>query len=491
MQAPIIYWFRQDLRLNDLPALQAATATGQPIIACYVLDDVSPGQWSLGAASRWWLHQSLQQLDSELRSRGGKLLLRRGAAPIELPALAQETGASAVYCSRQYEPWAAQQEEAVESLLEIQGVSLHAHEGSLLFSPDALRTGGGTPFKVFTPFWRRARSLPQPAMPLAPPQQITFCEKALDGHSLQDLALQPTSPDWAAHWSGLWEPGSKGAGAALSRFLNEALDDYDESRNHPARKGTSKLSAHMHFGEISPRQIWHAVLGFTASNQSSDKSQSQTLALQRDKFLSELGWREFSHHLLTHFPQMPQQPLREQFLRFPWSGQPDHLAAWQSGQTGYPIVDAGMRELWQTGVMHNRVRMIVASFLTKHLLLPWQLGEQWFWDTLVDANLANNSCGWQWVAGCGADASPYFRIFNPTLQGQKFDKEGIYIKRWVPELKDLPAKYLHEPASAPANILNEAGVVINTHYPAPIVNHKEAREAALAAFAAIKSNSTA
>jgi len=404
------------------------------------------------------------------------------AAIIQVKALAQSVDAAEVYCSKQIEPWAIAQEEETESLLATQGVDLHRIDGALLYSPDELRTGGGQPFKVFTPFWRRALALPAPPTPLQRPRNVTFHKGGPKGVTLKALDLTPSKPDWAAHWGDYWEPGSDGARKSLRRFLGKALDDYDESRNHPARAATSRLSAHLHFGEVSPRQVWYAVHAH-CNKQGADPH-------QRDKFLSELGWREFNHHLLWHFPDIPESAFNSRFEQFPWLGNPRHLEAWQTGLTGYPIVDAGMRELWHTGYMHNRVRMIAASFLTKHLLLPWQAGERWFWDTLVDADLANNAGGWQWVAGSGADAAPYFRIFNPTLQGKRFDAEGEYVKHWVPELANLPAKYLHEPAKTPQAVLDEAGVIVGETYPHPIVDHAAAREAALSAYASLKEEAT-
>ena len=478
MTAPVIYWFRQDLRTTDLPALNAAAATGQPLVACYILDDESPGQWQSGGASRWWLHHSLCALAEELRELGATLLIRRGPARREIPALAKETGASAVYCSRSYEPWAATLENDLHRELDREHVALKRYGGTLLFEPEQIANLSGKPFRVFTPFWKSCRRQTPPDAPQPLAHKPLFHSAALDGLEPEALALLPREPDWAAHWGELWQPGSKGAQHSLARFLKGAIEDYDESRNHPMRDATSRLSPHLHFGEVSPRQVWHAICQHCAGQPG--------LEHQRDKFLSELGWREFSHHLMHHFPTINDHPFKPQFEAFPWLGVPANLTAWQQGLTGYPIVDAGMRELWHTGYMHNRVRMITASFLTKHLLLPWQAGQRWFWDTLVDADLANNSCSWQWVAGSGADASPYFRIFNPTLQGIKFDADGDYVRHWVPELAAMPAKYIHEPSVAPAQVLEQAQVILGKHYPQPIVNHKAAREAALTAYASLK-----
>ncbi len=478
MTTPVIYWFRNDLRLSDLPGFNAAVATGQPLIACYVLDDETPREWQAGGASRWWLHHALSALAAELRSLGGTLLIRRGPAQREIPTLAEATGASAVYCSRSYEPWANALEKDLFQQLSSREVALKRYGGTLLFEPDTIANQAGKPFRVFTPFWKTCRRQTPPDAPLPPPAKPVFHPLAGAGLNPEDLALLPRKPNWAAHWSELWQPGSAGAQHSLQRFLKSALDDYDESRNHPDREATSRLSPHLHFGELSPRQLWHAIHQHCA--------EQPGLEHQRDKFLSELGWREFSHHLMHHFPTMVDQPFKPQYEAFPWIGTADNLLAWQQGRTGYPIIDAGMRELWHTGYMHNRVRMIAASFLTKHLLIPWQAGQRWFWDTLVDADLANNSCGWQWVAGSGADAAPYFRIFNPTLQGTRFDKAGDYVRHWVPELAAMPARYIHEPSTAPAQVLAQAQVVLGDNYPLPIVNHKAARAAALAAYASLK-----
>ena len=482
MAAPLIIWFRQDLRLTDhsalLAALSLARETGAELVAAYILDDDTPGQWRAGGASRWWLHHSLASLDSSLRQLGGHLSLRRGDTHRELRQLVSETGAQQVFCSRNYEPWARDLEQRLHEDLGAQGVGLRRYPGALLFEPEAVRTGAGEPYKVFTPYWKACLRQPPPQAPRARPGSLPAFVEGVDSVPLQELELLPQAPNWAAGWDQLWQPGESGAAAALSRFLDGPLDDYDESRNHPDREATSRLSAHMHFGEISPRQLWQAIHQHCQSRPALDH--------QRDKFLSEMGWREFSHHLLHHFPDIPETAFKRDFDRFPWLGDRDKLLAWQRGLTGYPIVDAGMRELWQTGYMHNRVRMITASFLTKHLLVPWTEGERWFWDTLVDADLANNACGWQWVAGSGADAAPYFRIFNPTLQGKKFDSAGAYVRRWVPEIATLPDKYLHEPITAPAAALEAAGVVLGQTYPNPIVVHRDAREAALAAYGSLR-----
>lgn len=474
MSEPVIYWFRRDLRVDDLPALNAAAATEAPLIALYVLDKETPGEFATGRASRWWLHHSLEALAADLENLGGNLVLRRGRAAQIIPELVAESGAGAVYCSRGYDPWDPALEQTLHRDLGERDVAFRRYPGSLLFEPESIQTKAGEPYKVFTPFWKACLRAQDPPAPRQPGSAMRFHESPPEGLSLDELALAPRNPNWAASWTDLWQPGATGARAALRRFLHNTLGDYAEGRDFPHRDSTSRLSPHLHFGEISPRQVWHAVENHCAG--------SGDLAGQRDKFLAELGWREFSHHLLYHFPATVEEPFKPAFARFPWLGTDTQLRAWRRGLTGYPLVDAGMRELWQTGYMHNRVRMITASFLTKHLLIHWRRGEAWFRDTLVDADLANNVCGWQWVAGSGADAAPYFRIFNPTLQSRKFDKEGAYLRRWLPELAALPDKHIHEPSAAPETVLREAGVTLGESYPRPLVEHAAARESALAAY---------
>ena len=478
-QAPVIYWFRQDLRLADLPGLEAAAKAG-PVIPCYIFDPESAGQWAPGGASRWWLHHSLAALSDAIGERGGTLQIFRGDSAAILTELASKAGAGAVFLSRAYEPWAANLERRVHDRLEAAGVTCRRFPGSLLFEPEQIANQSGEPFKVFTPFWKACRRQPEPRAPRPAPPNGSFAAlpaqrpASATARSLDGLELLPRRPNWAAGWEELWQPGETGARDRLERFVENGLANYSEGRDHPSLDVTSRLSPHLHFGEISPRQVWHAAAA-------SGAAEGEVL-----KFLSELGWREFSCHLLHHFPHIPERAFKAQFDEFPWLGTDSMLKAWQRGQTGYPIVDAGMRELWQTGFMHNRVRMVVASFLTKHLLTSWRAGEAWFRDTLVDADLASNACSWQWVAGSGADAAPYFRIFNPTAQGQKFDRRGDYVRRWVPEIAALPDKYLHEPVAAPAEVLAAAGITLGEDYPKPIVEHKAAREAALDAYGSIR-----
>lgn len=478
MNKPIIFWHRQDLRTDDLPGLNAATDTGQPIVPCYILDDEAPGEWKAGAASRWWLHQSLTSLAAELHQIGATLVLRRGEVLDVLEQLLEETGASDIYFTRMYEPWAADLENRVHQYFSARGTRVRRYGGALLHEPEAIANLSGLPYKVFTPFWRSCRARTEPALPQPLAATAVWWTESTGSDNLNDWKLCPRAPDWAVDWPNLWSPGKLGALKKLETFLQEGINNYSEGRNHPAMNCTTQLSAHLHYGEISPREVWHQAR-YAAAKCSS-------LTEQVDKFLSEMGWREFSHHLLHHFPEIPEQAFKVQFREFPWLADKQKLLAWKTGQTGYPMVDAGMRELWQTGFMHNRVRMIVASFLTKHLLIHWREGARWFWDTLLDADLANNTSGWQWVAGSGVDASPYFRIFNPIIQGEKFDHGGQYIREWVPELSNLPDRYLNCPWEAPASILEDAEITLGENYPHPIVDHKAARENALAALASLR-----
>lgn len=472
--APVIWWVRQDLRLGDNAALAAAAATGAPVLPVFVFDDASAGAWAPGGASRWWLHHSLVALADALRSRGLPLVLRRGDSRQLIPAIVEEVGAQAVFAGRMYEPWARERDKAVAAALAARGVRIEGARTALLFEPWDIRTRTGGSYGVYTPFSRACFNAAPPPQPKPAPARLIPPNHVPASDRLEAWRLLPTKPDWAGGLQTTWRPGEAGAAARLERFLREALPRYDTLRNRPDVPGTSGLSPYLHWGEISPSEVWHSALAAGAAH-----------AVPTESFLKELIWREFSYHLLWHRPEMPHVPLKPIFSRFPWRNDPVALKAWQRGRTGYPIVDAGMRELWHTGWMHNRVRMITASFLIKHLLIPWQEGEAWFWDTLVDADLAANSASWQWVAGCGADAAPYFRIFNPVLQGEKFDPQGAYVRRWVPELARLPAALIHRPWEASPLVLAEAGVVLGRTYPLPIVEHAEARARALAALEAI------
>lgn len=480
MSDTVILWFRQDLRLNDLPALQAAGKENRRVLPIFILDEDAPGDWSIGGASRWWLHHSLTTLAADIESLGGKLILRKGNTLSILREVSDANNAQAIYCSRRYEPWASKEEETLHEALKSDGIEFKRFAGTLLHEPGSVMTQGGGPFKVFTPFWRACRRNEAPR----PIEQTLVNWSGYDNcDALNEWRLLPTNPDWAANWNEYWTPGENGAQERLHAFLDDTVARYADERDLPAVDATSRMSAHLHHGEISPRQIWAM-----CEQKKLELPHSDTAI---NKFQAELGWREFSYHLLHFFPHIPESPFKENFSGFPWQANDRYLQAWQRGQTGYPIVDAGMRELWATGIMHNRVRMVVASFLCKHLLQHWRAGEDWFWDTLVDADLASNGCSWQWVAGSGADAAPYFRIFNPVTQGEKFDKQGEYVRRWVPEIAELPNKYLHKPWEAPKNILEQAGVVLGEQYPEPIVDHREARQAALDAYEHIRLSSAA
>ena len=477
--APVILWFRNDLRLADHAALHAALETGRPVLPVFLLDDAAPGSsasWDApGAASRWWLHHSLTALAAALADAGAPLILRRGAAAATLAALARETGADAVFAGAAIEPRGRAREREVATSLASAAVALRRFRTGSMFPPDAIRTGAGTGFSVYTPFARAAYAAGGPPGPRPAPARIP-APAAPASDALADWALLPTGPDWAGGLRATWTPGEEGARARLARFLDTALPTYAATRDAAGQEGTSRLSPHLHFGEISMAQAWHAATGDTVG---------------AEKFRAELLWREFALHQLWHHPDLPTTPLRAQFAAMPWRDDPAALRAWQRGRTGIPLVDAGMRELWHTGWMHNRVRMVAASFLVKHLLLPWQAGEAWFWDTLVDADLAANAASWQWVAGCGADAAPYFRVFNPVLQGRKFDPDGDYVRRYVPELARLETAYLHAPWEAPAAALARAGIVLGRDYPAPIVDLAAGRARALAAHAALTASAAA
>ena len=474
--APVIVWFRQDLRLADNPALTAACESGQPVIPVYILDDESAGEWKAGGASRWWLHHSLNSLDADLKALESRLILLSGDARKQLLDLVAGCGATAVFWNRCYEPLIRDRDTEIKAALCDAGVDAQSFNGSLLAEPWTIQNKQGEPFKVYSPFWRALQAQLDLDDPCPRPSRLTAPAQWPESEMLAAWKLLPEKPDWAEGFAPIWSPGEAGAKDRLETFFENGARHYADGRNRPDKPYTSGLSPHLHFGEISPRQIW-----FATEHVRADIGEKNA-----DKFLSEVGWREFSFNLLYHFPHFPEQNYQEKFDAFPWLDNQKALRAWQTGQTGYPIVDAGMRELWTTGWMHNRVRMIVASFLIKHLMIDWREGEKWFWDTLVDADLANNSASWQWVAGSGADAAPYFRIFNPITQGEKFDPDGEYVRKWVPEIARLPDKYLNCPWEAGPLILREAGVELGETYPEPIVDHKAARDRALSAFKSLK-----
>ena len=473
----IIVWFRQDLRRADNPALHYAYEESAHILPVYILDDENAGDWKRGAASRWWLHHSLKQFDKDL---SGHLAFFKGKADDILPKLAKEISADAVVWNRCYEPWRIKRDKDIKSTLEDDGIEAKSFKGMLIWEPWTIETKTGGPYKVFTPFYKNGcLGSGELADPLQAPERLTYLDKPSGVCTLDELSLLPDDVRWDQKMEQHWTIGENGAWDALMDFIDAGASSYDEDRNIPDKDNTSRLSPHLHNGEISPRQIWHEIRKRQNAGALPDKHVKT--------YLSEIGWREFSYNLLYHFKErITDKPLMEKFEAFPWDKNKEALERWQKGQTGYPIVDAGMRQLWEEGWMHNRVRMIVGSFLVKHLLLHWSEGEKWFWDTLVDADLASNSASWQWIAGCGADAAPYFRIFNPITQGEKFDPNGDYTRKWVPELKDMPTKYLFKPWEADAETLKKAGVELGETYPDPIVDHSEAREKALSAYDKVK-----
>lgn len=470
--APALVWFRDDLRLSDQPALLAGIESGRPVICLFVHDDGLSCGRALGGAQRWWLHHSLTALSASLERIGGRLDVVV-ASHDELPAIAMSLGAAEVFWTRRYDARQIATDQRVKAALAAAGIAAASFNGQLLREPWEVANKTGGPFRVFTPFWKASQAMGDFAAPLLAPKKITAAPWPSGAPSrvqIGDLGLLPTKPDWAGGLRATWTPGEAGAEARLSAFFKGGLAHYADERDRPDKPSTSMLSPHLRFGEISVRRVLHAARHLEA--------QHPKFAKNVTKFASELGWREFSYHLIYHFPDFSTRNFQQRFDAFPWSSNDAHLEAWKRGRTGYPIVDAGMRELWQTGFMHNRVRMIVASFLVKHLLIDWKTGEDWFWDTLCDADVANNPAGWQWVAGSGADAAPYFRVFNPFLQGEKFDAAGEYVRRYVPELANVPDAYVHRPWEAPRG-------VAPANYPAPIVEHGNARERALRAFASL------
>ncbi|MGL4288845.1 MAG: cryptochrome/photolyase family protein [Phreatobacter sp.] len=474
--APALVWFRDDLRLADNPALCHALASGRPVLALFVFDDGHAGQRRRGGASRWWLAQSLRHLAAALETKGGRLILRSGLASEVVPRVAHEIDAKLVTWNRRYEAAAMAVDAGIKTALTGDHIVAESFSATLLREPWTVKSQAGQPMKVFTPFWRAHQAKGEPRAVLPEPAAINGFDGPVASESLDDWDLEPRSPNWAEGFASAWQPGEAGARERLADFLDEQLATYAGDRDRPDLAVTSRLSPHLRFGEISPVQVWHAT----------EMAAARRGPQGQAKFLSEIGWREFSYHLLYHQPDIASENIQKRFDRFPWVSDHLRLAAWQRGLTGFPIVDAGMRELWRTGWMHNRVRMVAASFLVKHLRIDWRAGEAWFWDTLVDADPASNAASWQWVAGSGADAAPFFRIFNPISQGQKFDPAGDYVRRWVPELARLPTAALHQPWSAPASVLAQAGVTLGVTYPRPIVDHAHARGQALAAFAELK-----
>ena len=473
----ILVWLRRDLRLTDNPALSAAIRDGAAVLPVYVLEDSGP--FAPGAAAQWWLHHSLDALGSEIRSLGGALILRRGDPERVIIDLVSETRAKAVYWNRRYDDHGVATDKELKSKLVAAGCDVQSFAANLLIEPWRLKTGGGGFYKVFTPFWKALqREGPDRSTPEPRPDRIQSPSSRPDAVSLQGLGLLPVRPNWAKGFEDLWTPGEAGAHVALDAFIANAVADYAENRNRPDLEGTSRLSPHLAFGEISPLTVWRRVRAAAEASNLPVRDVSV--------FLSEVAWRDFAYNLLYHYDRIDEQPIRAEFAAFEWRSDEEQLEAWRRGRTGVPIVDAGMRQLWRTGWMHNRVRMIVASYLIKNLLIDWRQGERWFWDTLLDADPANNPASWQWVAGCGADAAPYFRIFNPLSQGERFDPNGDYVRQFVPELRNLPTKYIHAPASAPESMLAKAGVAIGKTYPAPLVDLAATRKRALERYERLK-----
>jgi deoxyribodipyrimidine photo-lyase len=466
--AKVIYWFRQDLRISDNPALSEAARLGD-VLPIYILDDVNAGEYKVGGASRVWLHHCLDALNKSL---GGKLRVFKGDAKKIIPKIIEQSEVQALYWNNCYEPWRVSRDKKIKETLESQAIEVKTFNGSLLFEPQETLKDNGEPYKVFTPFYKKNYFNSNPRAPLKQPKNLKLSNYDINSESIESLDLLP-SISWDGNIIDGWDISESGAKKCLHNFLDNGIQNYKLGRNFPATKNNSRLSPYLHFGQISPNQVWHSARFYEMDE-------------NIENFCVELVWREFSVNLLYNFPGLPRKNLQSKFDNFPWKNNHKLLEKWQKGQTGYPIVDAGMRQLWQTGFMHNRVRMVVGSFLVKNLLIHWHEGEKWFWDCLSDADLASNSASWQWIAGCGADAAPYLRIFNPTTQGQRFDGSGEYTIKYVPELKNMPDKYLFNPWDAPEEVLESAGVELGKTYPIPIVDIKKSREAALSAYSYIK-----
>lgn len=467
-----LVWLRNDLRVSDNPALLAACQSGDRVVALFV-HETDENTRAPGAAARWWLHESLCSLAQSLDDIGVELRVESGLAGSVVDKLCHEIGAEAVHWNRRYAPGQRDIDAGIKSSLRGAGISVSSHAGNVLLEPWEIETGQGKPYSVFTPFWKALKER-DIAPPLKRPQ---LHDK---GRSRSETDNGYRKPRWAEKLSAHWTIGEAAAQDTLEEFLKHHVHDYPGGRDFPARDATSRLSPHLRFGEISARQIWHSAKAFAHAHP------DQSAAV--DKFLSELTWRDFSYHQLFHRDDIASVPMQEKYRDLKWRHAPAQLKAWQAGQTGIPIIDAGMRELWETGYMHNRVRMLVASFLTKNLLIDWRQGENWFWECLVDADDANNPASWQWVAGSGLDAAPYFRIFNPVTQGQRFDPNGDYVRNWVPEVAQLPDKFIHDPSGAPDEVLMQAGIQLGQEYPRALVDLKETRRRALDAFGALSAD---
>ena len=481
MSDPAIVWFRQDLRINDNPALSTALQHHERVIPLFIHTSGNSNEWRHGAASRWWLHHSLKSLNHSLRELGSRLIIRTGDNSLSvIRQLIAESKASHVYWNRLYEPFHIERDSTIKQALKDDGIAVNSFNAALLHEPWEIEKNDGGPFRVFTPFWRACVKSGLMGSQHAAPEHLPAVSSRIKSAKLDALELLPKIR-WDRSFADHWQPGEDGAQRCLEQFLDHAVQHYQDDRNRPDIIGTSLLSAHLHFGEISPQQIVEKTTDAASFNR------QPGVVAGTETFVREIGWREFAYHLLYHFPHTVDRPLHERFEHFPWDkNYRRNLRAWQQGQTGIPLVDAGMRQLWQTGWMHNRVRMIVASLLTKNMLIPWQEGAKWFWDTLVDADLASNTLGWQWTAGCGADAAPYFRIFNPVTQAEKFDPMGSYIRQWLPEIAALPNKYLYQPWAAPSSLLDEHGIKLGKVYPQPLVDLKATRERALQRYQIIK-----
>lgn len=473
----VLLWFRKDLRLDDNLALVSAARSGQPVVPVYIWDADDRQAGSLGSAQDWWLHHSLAALDDRLRALGSRLVIRKGKALSQLQDLCRQTGARKIICNHRCDPPAASIDRAVSAALAEDGIETESHAGQLLHDPARLLTGSGGPYRVYTPFWKTLERSGEPREPVEAPRNLEAPSSWPRSEMLESLGLLPRRPDWASAFPEVWTPGEAAALEKLDTFLEDGLDGYETGRDFPARPATSLLSPHLAMGEISPYRIWHATRGRNVSGG------------DLVRFRKELAWREFCYHLLFHFPDLADKNWNSRFDPLRWHSDETAFRRWTEGKTGYPIVDAGMRQLWRHGFMHNRVRMITASFLVKDLMIDWRKGERWFRETLVDADPASNCANWQWVAGTGADASPFFRIFNPILQGEKFDPEGTYVRQFVPELAGLDDKYIHRPFEAPAKALEKAGIALGETYPQPIVDHGKARTVALAAYGALRDQS--
>ena len=482
MPGPTLVWFRHDLRLADHPALSRAVERGGPVVPLFIWAPQEEGDWPPGGAHRWWLHGSLEALDADFRDKGSRLVLRAGPSLDALRDVIEATGAEAVYWNARIEPALRSRDRSIAEALREDGLDVKTFAARILHDPDAVQTTTGGPYHVFTPFLNKFRETVEVGEPVGVPRmgERLAPDPWPESADLDDFALLPEAQDgvdWAGAMRAHWTPGERGAHARFDAFVEDDLIDYTTCRNRMDDDGTSSLSPHLHHGELSPRQVWHRVEAWV---------QNGAMRKAADKFLSEIAWREFSYHILWHYPSLPTEPLKSKFAGFDWKTDDDALRRWQRGQTGYPIVDAGMRQLWALGWMHNRARLITGSFLTKDLLISWREGEAWFWDTLVGGDLANNAMNWQWVGGSGPDAQPFFRIFNPVSQAEKHDPDGDYVRHWVPEVAKLPKKYIHRPWEAPPDVLADAGVVLGETYPEPLVMHGEARDRALAAYQEVK-----